>query len=100
MNDVSTLNRKLKERVEFKKDGDFQSLYSAQEYLNKNGFVYGSLCGDLPVAIVKGKDFSDYKLPEKWKNFSDKEKNQVDGIIKSNDFRNGIVVVLIFEQFS
>ena len=40
MNDISVLNRKLKERVEFKKDGDFQSLYSAQEYLNKNGFVW------------------------------------------------------------
>lgn len=35
-------------------------------------------------------------LPWKWKNMNAKERNSVDGVIVSNDFREGEVIVYIF----
>lgn len=74
----------------------FYSLYESQHWLRNNGFVYGSLCGDAPIAIVKGEDFSCYNLPEKWKNFSDEDKSLINGVLVSDDFRNAPVRLFVF----
>ena len=90
------LGREVKEQETFKVEGTFESLYAAQSWARSKGYVYGSLCGDAPVALRKGQSFSDYDLPEKWKNMSDEDIKSVDGVIKSRDYRDGSVTVMLF----
>lgn len=90
------LGREVKEQETFKVEGTFQSLYAAQTWARSKGYVYGSLCGDAPVALRKGQSFSEYDLPEKWKNMSDEDIKSIDGVIKSRDYREGSVTVMLF----
>lgn len=90
------LGREVKEQHEFKEEGTFQSFYSAQGWLRRCGYVYGSTCINSPVAVRKGEDFKDYDLPQKWKNLSEEDIASVDGVIVSRDFREGSVTVILF----
>ena len=85
--------RNVKEEYKFKENGTFQSYYAATKWLSENGFNYGSMCRDMPIAITKRQ----YDLPEKYKNFKKSDLKFVDGWILSSDFREGEVVVRIFE---
>jgi len=85
--------REIKEEHVFKVEGTFESLYAAQSWLHSNGFSYGSLCRDMPVAIIDGP----YDLPQKYKNFDEEDKDLVDGWMTSNDFREGEVKVIIYK---
>lgn len=88
---------KIQKVFSFVKDElPFNSLHEAESWLLEQGYVYGSLCGDAPIAIRKGEDFSHYDLPEKWKNFSDEDKAYCDGVLVSQDFRNSPVTVFLF----
>lgn len=90
------LGRKVKEQQTFNVKGTFESLYAAQAWVRSKGYVYGSLCGDSPIAIRKGETFSEYDLPEKWKNMSEEDIKSVHGVIKSRDYREGSVTVMLF----
>lgn len=92
----SYLGREVKEQETFKVEGTFESLYAAQSWVRSKGYVYGSLCGDAPVALRKGQSFSEYDLPEKWRNMSDEDIKSIDGVIKSRDYRDGSVTVMLF----
>lgn len=92
-------NRKEVQRLNFKVDGTFQSLYAAERWLKENGYSYGSGCksrttgAPMPIAIQKG----EYDLPQKWINFDKEDKEDVDGVMVSYDFREGDVTVILFE---
>lgn len=92
------LGRQVKEEHSFKVDGTFSSMYAANGWCSRNGYTYGSMCKDRntmqnnPVALRKGR----YDLPEKWINFDEEEKESIDGVIVSNDFREGEVKIYIF----
>lgn len=92
-------NRKEIQRLNFKEEGTFQSMYAAQGWLKKNGYSYGSTCksrvtgASLPVAIQKG----EYDLPQKWIHFEKEDKDNVDGIMISHDFREGDVTIVLYE---
>ena len=92
----SYLGREVKKQETFKVDGTFQSLYAATDWARKNGYVYGSLCCDMPVALRKGCSFSEYDLPQKWKNMSTEDIDSIDGVIVSKEFREGLVTVMLF----
>lgn len=87
--------RKIKETKEFKVPGTFESMYAAQEWLNENGYSCGSSSVCNPTAIMKGY-YSDYDLPEKMKNFTEKQKKLVHGIMIGN-LREGPVIVHLYE---
>ncbi len=76
---------------EFEVKGTFQSLYTAQGWCTENGYSYGSLCGNSPVALWKG----DCDIA-KWKNLSQQDKKEMDGVMLSNDFREGKVIIKIY----
>lgn len=90
---IKLRKRTAKQVKSFKVDGTFESLYAAQKYATENGYSYGSLCCNEPVALVKG----DYDLPQKWKNFNRYEKNMAHGVMLSIDFRDGEVTVIFYE---
>tara|TARA_R110002167_G_scaffold81296_5_gene222703 strand:- start:2037 stop:2345 length:309 start_codon:yes stop_codon:yes gene_type:complete len=89
------LGREIKTQKEFKVSGTFKSLWAAEGWLKDNGYSYGSLCGDLPVAIKKKWD---YEFPQKWKNFTAEEKGLIDGVMVSRDFREGSVSIILFKN--
>ena len=75
----------------FKNNGDdFSGYYDAGKYLDNNNYSNGTMCGDLPIAIVEG-NFS----IGKWKNINP---GSINGIIISNNFRNSDVKIIIFEN--
>lgn len=89
-------SREIKEFKVFDSIGcvDFSNLYRAVTWLYCKGYDKGSLSLDMPIAIVYGK----YELYQKWYNLTEKEKNNVDGVMLSDDFRNGVVKILIFKK--
>ncbi len=92
--------RKIKEEKTFEPDGTFGALNNARYFLNSNGYSYGSTCVNrrtaesMPVAIKKG----EYDLPQKWHNFSREGKAACDGVMVSDDFREGSVKIILFED--
>lgn len=72
----------------------FGALYDAEKWLKRNGYSYGSLCREMPVAIQNG----EYDLPQKWKNFKKEDKQKADGVMIAGDWREGAVRVILFEQ--
>jgi hypothetical protein len=92
-------NRKEVQRLCFKEEGTFRSMYAAERWLKENGYSYGSTCNSrttaapLPVAIQKG----EYDLPQKWIHFEKEDMDLVDGIMISPDFREGDVTIILFE---
>lgn len=86
------LGRIVKEKYTFFAEGTFESFYMAQAWCAKHGYEEGSMCSPMPIGIMKG----EYTLPWKWKNLNKKERQMVDGVIVSNDFRNGQVEIYIF----
>ena len=84
------LGRKVINQIEFNKPGIFQSYYRASEYIHENGYSLGSMDGDNPIAIWKGKCSI-----SKWHNLSKEEKGSCDGVIVG-DMREGPVSVYLF----
>jgi hypothetical protein len=93
------LGRDIKKELSFKVDGTFESLYAAQRWLHENNYSYGSTSVSrstgqmLPVPIQVGKY---YAFAQKWNNISKEERMTVDGVMVSNDFREGEVKVYLF----
>ncbi len=81
--------------IHFEPDGQtFSAWYRAQEWCRQNGYSFGSLSRDMPVAVMRGP----YDLPQKWKNMTEKERRFVDGKITSPDFREGPVTITLRDQ--
>ncbi len=86
--------REILQELTFFEKGKFESMYAAFGWLTQSGFSYGSTDRNPnPVAIQKG----EYTLPQKWHNFTAKQKSQVDGIITSTNWRDGEVKVIIYK---
>lgn len=87
------LGRIVKEKHIFKEEGTFESLWAAERWCKENNYDEGSMSSPYPIGLMKGKYVD---IPWKWKNMNAKERNLVDGVIVSNDFREGEVIVYIF----
>jgi hypothetical protein len=101
MNSLSERQKPIIRKIELQKDfaakGDFQSLYAAQGWLHDNDYSYGSLCSPKPVGIMRNIDGKSWKIA-KWKNLTREEIRTLDGVMRSDDFRNGTVTVTIYEK--
>ena len=72
----------------FDQTADFAAVNAARNWLQEQGYSYGSMCMDMPIGILKGS-----WVIAKWRNLTAKERKQLDGQLVSRDFRNGPVVV-------
>jgi hypothetical protein len=84
--------KKIKQKEVFTKNGTFESYYAACHWLTENGYSYGSMCCPQPIGIMKG----DYNI-QKWKNLSNFQISQLHGVMTSSDWREGSVLIEIFE---
>ena len=72
----------------FDQTTDFAAVNAARNWLQEQGYSYGSMCMDMPIGILKG----NWTIA-KWRNLTAKERKQLDGQLVSKDVRNGPVVV-------
>ena len=72
----------------FDQTTDFAAVNAARNWLQEQGYSYGSMCMDMPIGILKG----NWTIA-KWRNLTAKERKQLDGQLVSKDFRSGPVVV-------
>lgn len=88
------LGRKILVQQNFtkKEDRPFDAYYQTMSYLNDLGYSCGSTCLSQNVAVKKG----EYNLPQKWHNLSNEDINSIDGVIRSLDYREGTVTVILF----
>lgn len=76
----------------FNNKGTFNAIHAAEDFARKKGYSIGSMCGSMPIALKKG----NWNIA-KWRNFTSLERLDIDGHITSNDFREGSVIVELFE---
>lgn len=90
------LGRKILVQQNFtkKEDRPFDAFYQAQSFLTDLGYSYGSLAvtSSPNIAVKKG----EYNLPQKWHYLDKKDISSIDGVIRSLDYREGSVTVMLF----
>ncbi len=78
----------------FYETGDFKAKSAAGNWLDDNGYSYGSMQMNKPIGILKGEVYI-----SKWRGMTDREKGQLHGLMTSNDFRKGPVLVEIKDMY-
>jgi hypothetical protein len=74
----------------FPQDGTpFGALYAAENWLRENGYSCGSSCVFHPQAIKKGE-----WCIAKWRNLTQAEKEDIDGILVAGRDKNAIIKLL------
>lgn len=73
----------------FSDTGDFQALFSAQKWLDSQGYSYGSSCRGSPTGILKGGAFI-----AKWRNLTPQQIEELDGKM-TGDNRNGPITITL-----
>lgn len=85
--------RPVEKRITCKEKGTFSSYHEAREWAKENGYSEGSMARTMPIGLMKG----DFDI-SKWYNLSQKDIAGLDGVIISNDFREGQVEIIIFKK--
>ena len=90
------LGRKIMVQQNFtkKEDRPFDAYYQALKFLNDRNYKSGSLAVTSSPNIAVIKEY--YNLPEKWHNLDKEEIASIDGVIRSFDYREGQVIVMLF----
>ena len=86
--------REVETRIVFKKKGTFENYYMAKNWLHENGYSDGSMARDLPIGLLKEENI----LIAKWGNLTKEEISELDGVMISDDFREGNVEIIIFKK--
>lgn len=87
-------DREILHAVEFEPSGTFFAISEAQVYLAELGYSYGSMCGNEPIGFI------DEDVPgfPKWKNLTEEDQKNLDGVIlPQQEFREGGVIILFFK---
>lgn len=86
--------RDIASKEEIKIEGTFNSYYEACRILEERGYTLGSMCMNSPIGFVSEDKF-DYVA--KWYNLSKSDIKKLDGVMLSNDFREGSVQIVTFK---
>jgi hypothetical protein len=89
------LGRDVVKKVNVKVEGTFSSVYEAEKQLGELGYEIGSMCGGEPIGFADGEK---YDYISKWRNMSNEDQNKLDGVMISNDWREGSVDIIWFNE--
>lgn len=79
----------------FKHAGEsFSACNEAEKYLRSHGFSIGSMCMDEPRGLKKGANVWIHK----WRNLSIQDKDSLDGVMTSDDFRDGDITIHLYSN--
>jgi hypothetical protein len=95
MNISTYLGRQIIRREKVAESGTFSSFYSAERKLKNMGYTLGSMCGSEPIGFANSKN---YDYISKWRNIGMDERNKLDGVMISDDWRDGIVQIIWFNE--
>ena len=77
----------------YNKDESFSASYAAEQKAKRLGYSVGSMQRDDPRAIAKGDLYI-----AKWWNIGVEEADRIDGVLVSEDMRDGDVYIVIFNK--
>jgi hypothetical protein len=89
------LGRDVIKKVNIKVEGTFASVSEAEDQLRKMGYTIGSMCSDEPIGFACNEK---YDYIAKWRNIDPIDKKKVDGVMISNDWREGSVDIIWFSE--
>ena len=89
------LGRDVVKKVNIKVEGTFSSVYEAEKQLRELGYRIGSMCGGEPIGFACEEK---YEYIAKWRNIDPSDRNKVDGVMISNDWREGSVDIIWFNE--
>lgn len=90
----NTIGKKLETSFTFLSDGEsFSAINTAEKFLKDAGFSVGSMERNSPIGIVKG-----LYIIAKWSNLTEDDKKMLNGVITSNDFRDGDVTIFFSKE--
>lgn len=92
-NEVKRIGGKVKSVKKFPAHGTFLAVGDAESYLRENGYCIGSMQRNAPIGFAGG----DCEYVSKWRNMTRDEHKSLDGVILSDDFREGDVSVVFFK---
>jgi hypothetical protein len=87
------LGREILHTETFPPAGTFKAYYAAEGRLKELGYTVGSMCRNEPIGFADG-DKCAYVA--KWYNMNQSEKSMLDGVMISNDFREGGATIVFF----
>lgn len=87
------LGREILYTEEFSPAGTFKAYYNAEARLKELGYTVGSMCRTEPIGFA---DADKYDYVAKWYNMNQTERDTLDGVMVSNDFREGGVTLVFF----
>ncbi len=87
------LGREILHTETFPPAGTFKAYYAAEERLKELGYTVGSMCRDEPIGFA---DADKYGYVSKWYNIDREDKGKLDGVMVSNDFREGGATIVFF----
>jgi hypothetical protein len=89
------LGREITRRDNVKVEGTFASVYEAEKRLREMGYTIGSMCGGDPIGFACNEK---YDYISKWHNMRQDEHKKLDGVMISNDWREGGVEIIWFSE--
>jgi len=95
MLNTTYLGREITRRDNVKVEGTFQSYYEAEKRLRAMGYTIGSMCGNEPIGFACNEK---YDYIAKWRNIDPIDRKKVDGVMISNDWREGSVEIIWFNE--
>jgi hypothetical protein len=95
MQDIDKFNREVESIQEIKVSGTFQSFYEACRILEEKNYQVGSMCCNLPIGFA---DKEKCNYVAKWHNLDKSDIEKLDGVLLSDDFREGSVKIVIFKK--
>jgi hypothetical protein len=87
------LDREILYTEDFPANGTFQAFYSAEARLKDLGYQVGSMCRQEPIGFADNEKCS---YVAKWYNIGREDRGRLDGVMLSNDFREGSVQIIFF----
>lgn len=89
------LGRKVLHVEHLPASGTFLAFYNTEKRLIDLGFIIGSMDRDNPIGFAQKEK---YGYIAKWYNLSEEDKEKLDGVILSKDFREGAVEIVFFNE--
>jgi len=77
--------------VRFNACGTFSAVRKAEEFLEELGYTIGSMERNAPIGFANDEEI---EYVSKWNNMTGEEHGTLDGVMLSNDFREGSVDVI------
>jgi hypothetical protein len=87
------LGREIVKQETITVEGTFSSVSAAESKLHNMGYTIGSMCGGEPIGFA---DAEKYNYISKWRNMTSEEHEKLDGVMISNDWREGSVDIIWF----